>query len=113
MKYNKLVIIFSYLREHLDLCYQNSAVFLYSSSAQCNRKVIFIKQEQERGNKTLLFYLTINLLYFKLKTTNKTTTTKKATYLYLQKHIHKGTHLETYAHLGIIRNGASSLLQHS
>lgn len=71
MKYNKLVIIFSYLQEHLDLCYQNSAVFLYSSSAQCNRKVIFIKQEQERGNKTLLFYLTINLLFFKLKTTRK------------------------------------------
>lgn len=111
MKYNKLVIIFSYLQEHLDLCYQNSAVFLYSSSAQCNRKVIFIKQEQERGNKTLLFYLTITLLFFKLKTTKKQQ--QKKTYLYLQKHIHKGTDLETYAHLGIIRNGAASLLQHS
>lgn len=66
MKYSKLAIIFSYLQEHLDLCYQNSDVFLCSSlEIQCHRKVTFIKQEQGGDVKTLS--LTITVLFFKFK----------------------------------------------
>lgn len=96
MKYNK--------QQSSSLTYKSTLIYVIKTvqyfctpEVQCHRKVTFTKQEQERGNKTLSFYLTITVLFFKLK--------KKKNHPYLQKHICNRIHLEIYAQLGIIRNG--------
>lgn len=49
-------IIFSYLQEHLDICYQNSAVFLYSRSTM-SQESDFYKAGARKGQQdTILLF---------------------------------------------------------
>lgn len=70
MKYNK--------QQSSSLTYKSTLIYVIKTvqyfctpEVQCHRKVTFTKQEQERGNKTLSFYLTITVLFFKLKKKKK------------------------------------------